>query len=143
MTMSLREAGDLKQLEEMSALVQAWLAGDPLLTGAQAELARCLAGPRQEASEGAVEIAPAWAKEDWVADWSARVLADQPDAAARDLVKKQIAALCSGAAEVVVTGQQPGLLGGPLYTLLKVATTVALARHRSAVGRPTHCRSSF
>ena len=137
MTLSLREAGDLKQLEEMSALVQAWLAGDPVLTGAQAELEHCLAGPRQKTPEGAPQIAPAWANEAWVRDWSARLLADQPDAATRDVVKKQIAALCSGAAEVVVTGQQPGLLGGPLYTLLKVATTVALARRRSAAGRPT------
>lgn len=39
--------------------------------------------------------------------------------------------------ETVVTGQQPGLLGGPLYTLLKIATTVALARRRTEAGRPT------
>lgn len=41
------------------------------------------------------------------------------------------------AAEVVVTGQQPGLLGGPLYTLLKIATTIALAGQRTAAGRTT------
>ncbi|MBU8871991.1 MAG: bacillithiol biosynthesis BshC [Gemmatimonadales bacterium] len=42
-----------------------------------------------------------------------------------------------GVCDVVVTGQQPGFLGGPLYTLYKIATTIALARRRTAEGRPT------
>ncbi len=37
----------------------------------------------------------------------------------------------------MVTGQQPGFLGGPLYTLHKIATAVALARQLTAAGRPT------
>lgn len=36
-------------------------------------------------------------------------------------------ALAAGEALVVITGQQPGLFGGPLYSLYKIATAVALA----------------
>lgn len=45
--------------------------------------------------------------------------------------------LGDGRAAVVVTGQQPGFLGGPLYTLYKIATAVALARRRTLSGHPT------
>ncbi len=38
---------------------------------------------------------------------------------------------------VVVTGQQPGYLGGPLLTLFKIATTIILAKRRNAAGLPT------
>jgi bacillithiol biosynthesis cysteine-adding enzyme BshC len=41
-------------------------------------------------------------------------------------------ALGRGEAQVVVTGQQPGLFGGPLYTVHKAATAVRLARELSA-----------
>ncbi|MBD3336854.1 MAG: bacillithiol biosynthesis BshC [Candidatus Eisenbacteria bacterium] len=44
-----------------------------------------------------------------------------------------------GAADVVITGQQPGFLGGPLYNLLKIATASALARAWSRRGtRPVY-----
>ena len=39
----------------------------------------------------------------------------------------------------IVTGQQPALGGGPLYTLLKTAHAVALARELTRQGRP--CRA--
>ncbi len=38
-------------------------------------------------------------------------------------------------AEVVVAGQQPGLLGGPLLTLIKACATAAEVRRRRAAGR--------
>lgn len=47
------------------------------------------------------------------------------------------AGLAAGRLDVVVTGQQPGFLGGPLLTLHKIATAIALAARRTADGRPT------
>ncbi len=52
-------------------------------------------------------------------------------------ITQNIARLAEGSAGVVVTGQQPGCGGGPLYTLYKIATAVALAERRTRLGRPT------
>lgn len=45
----------------------------------------------------------------------------------RDDVVERLAAAGSGGARVAITGQQPGVLGGPLMSLYKIETAVALA----------------
>ncbi|MEN8007469.1 MAG: bacillithiol biosynthesis BshC [Candidatus Krumholzibacteriota bacterium] len=73
----------------------------------------------------------------WVGRWSDSLAEDLPHENDRAAFRAQVADLQAGVADVVVTGQQPGYLGGPLYTLFKVATVIALARRRSAAGKPT------
>ena len=46
--------------------------------------------------------------------------------------RQMAAQLSASNAVAIVTGQQPGLFGGPLYTLLKAATAIQLARHVSS-----------
>jgi bacillithiol biosynthesis cysteine-adding enzyme BshC len=58
-----------------------------------------------------------------------------PPSAARD---RHVALLAEPGTSVVVTGQQVGLFGGPLYTLHKAATIVARARWLAVrTGRPS------
>ncbi|MDT8342707.1 MAG: bacillithiol biosynthesis BshC, partial [Longimicrobiales bacterium] len=75
------------------------------------------------------------ALEDWDPELDADLDADMPDAESRRAAAVNIALLREGRARVVVTGQQPGFLGGPLYTLYKAAAAVAYAAARTAAGR--------
>jgi len=125
------EAGPaLAELPDLSPLARAWLRGDAPFAGAAAEWRRFLGGPP-------TVVAPAWRDGGWREGWLAELLADLPNAPARAAAAAAVAALSAGEAEVVVTGQQPGFLGGPLLTLHKAAACVAAARARTAAGRPT------
>lgn len=54
-----------------------------------------------------------------------------------DEQEKQIAALADPRSVIITTGQQVGLFGGPLYTLLKIASAMAWARSaQQQWGRP-------
>ncbi len=47
------------------------------------------------------------------------------------LVRSKLESLSDPRTEVIVTGQQPGMWGGPLYSMYKAATAVALAERRA------------
>jgi hypothetical protein len=112
-----------------SALLRDWLRGAGGFRGAAAEWRDYL--------DAAPTPGPIWRDAAWREPWLAELMDDLPDAAARARAAADVAALAAGRADVVVTGQQPGFLGGPLYTLYKVAAVVAAARARTAAGRAT------
>lgn len=82
------------------------------------------------ATDGPASAAPLFASADGAAWRDAAVAAGDADPGL-------LAGLAAGRTGVVVTGQQPGFLGGPLLTLHKVATAIAIAQMRSDQGRPT------
>jgi bacillithiol biosynthesis cysteine-adding enzyme BshC len=101
------------------AFTDAWLADDP---AALPFLPRPYASPtlRRNAVVRAAErgLSPI------VADALIRQNAALPPSAAREAA---LATLANGRAAVVVTGQQTGLFGGPLYVLHKAATAIRMA----------------
>ncbi len=119
----------------------AWRAGEPLAAGDHgarfaawlqaASAGASTAAGQALASPAGNSAAPLFAAADGAAWRAARSVGadDGWDAAT-------LARAAAGGCEVVVTGQQPGFLGGPLLTLHKVATAIALAEARTAAGRP-------
>lgn len=68
-------------------------------------------------------VAQRAAAQDWRTRWRGLEPAFDASGAARDRLERVIAA----GGVVVTTGQQPGLFGGPIYTLSKAVSAIALA----------------
>ncbi len=124
---ALIEGPDLASERGFSSLASAWFS-DGL---ADADWRRALDTAPSD------RIAPAWAHAEWREGWWRDFAADLPNEAARQRVRGRVDELSRGRAETIVTGQQPGFLGGPLYSLFKAAACVAAAEARTAAGAPT------
>ncbi len=137
MNMKIKPQDKLSDAVPGSQLFRDWLTGD--LEADFISIDHREAGRELDlAMQGGPSMEPApLFRSAWVSDWAESMAADLPGDEDRILFHSQLGALQAGEAEVVVTGQQPGYLGGPLYTLYKVATAVALARKRTAAGHPS------
>jgi len=115
MTFEIVATGPLSESFPEGGLYHTWLTGSPVLESADAssDLAHVLSTTATPPS------APLWQNEEF---------ANKLPAALRNMPHGP---------DVVVTGQQPGYLGGPLLTLFKIATAIELAARRSAAGQPT------
>ena len=112
-------------------LFRDWLIGCETLGEARRELQVFL-------DAGAPPVAGRiWSDAAWRESWLGDFLADLPGPADRNQARQDVDRLAAGQAEVVITGQQPGFLGGPLQTLDTVAAPLVLAELRSAAGRAT------
>ncbi len=95
----------------------AWNPRDPKTYQAQADLCDLRPYPRNELHSILMDQNRAW---------------DAPE-----IVRLRVGELCQSGAVAVVTGQQTGLFGGPLFTLYKAVTAVRLAaRLRETLKRP-------
>jgi hypothetical protein len=145
MMMQFQPAQELAKSLPDQSLFAAWLGqglpGDLAISGrecsASAELERCLGDSPQGSGNEPAPFFAATATDGAGSTWVASLLADQPGSRGRQICLDTLQQVQTGNAEVVVTGQQPGALGGPLYTLFKISATVALARLRTRNGRPT------
>jgi uncharacterized protein YllA (UPF0747 family) len=71
-------------------------------------------------------------------DWATLWRCLEPAITARGSARERLARVISDGGVVVTTGQQPGLFGGPIYTLSKAVSAVALADAlQAATGVPT------
>ncbi len=113
-------------------LFRDWLDGSAFPGSAADEWREFLTGGRPPDGPS-----PAFADGTWAAARLRALQEDLPDDEARDRAAENWRALTDGRAEVIVTGQQPGFLGGPLYTLYKIATAIVAAEARTQAGRPT------
>ena len=102
------------------AKVAPFFAGDPATPAAWADTIRRSQGFKRQPAE------------------IARVIAAQQAARNAPAVSRESAArLADPATRVIITGQQAGLFGGPLFTLLKAITTMKLAAEVSREHRVT------
>lgn len=107
---------------------RSWLTGESGSVPATSELAAV-------ATSSTAGPAP-WFVSAESTDWALDMAADL-DPVHGDRLDRNLDLLRQGRAGVVVTGQQPGFLGGPLLTIHKIATAVALAERLTAAGEPT------
>lgn len=127
-------AGDRLTYDELgaSALFQAYVAGDPAL---QAYYGRMPWDP-----DGLADAARTAAAHPRDRETLADVLLEQNAAwwgDEEDTVRGHIERLRDSESAVVITGQQLGLFGSPLYTVYKALTAARLAAHLAAsFGRP-------
>lgn len=135
---------DLKVAVDSKGLFSRWLDG-----GVPEALSRHPNSSAQDELEAALDcgaltkekIAPFWQAVGNTAagaQWAEQSGLDYPDLAEAQAFQIQLQQLVKGRAQVVITGQQPGFMGGPLYTLYKIATVIALAQDRTDKGCPTY-----
>jgi hypothetical protein len=123
---------DLRHHADIDNVFRRWLAGHERLGDATQELQRFLGERDGDHPRGRI-----WSDRDWREAWLAGFLPELPGDEDRAHCQALVDQLADGQVDVVITGQQPGFLGGPLYTFYKVATAVVLAEIRTAAGTPT------
>ncbi len=100
---------------------QRYLEDDRDITAVLGKRARTVQELLRRAPTGAGRVVPPKALSDALLAYAQRHGAPEP-------VLQNARALGEGRVHVVVTGQQPGLMGGPLFTLHKAATAIRLCQ---------------